>query len=174
MNNPEILGSKVSGEKRIEMLERNWLSHNALWQMSAALIFGWDAGNQLNQKVTRDMGKIMMHRLMNSLGNSRVKNIKELRDILVAIISLNWSDAMNKNRMETKSENLIYFEMNNCVTYDNISKVNATDKYECECFALRSGFCDALKLEVSQECKKYLMKGNEKCEIVLSVKNWQK
>ena len=51
-------------------------------------------------------------------------------------------------------------------------KVNATDKYECGCFALRSGFADALKLEVSQECKSCLMKGDKKCEIILKVEKW--
>ena len=174
MNDPEVLVSKIGGDKRIEMLERNWLSHDARWQIAVVDSFGWDAGNQLNQKVTRDMGKTMMLRFMKNTGISRVENIKELRDVLLAIVSSNWSDASCQHQVECPSEASILYEVNPCLIHDNISKANATDKYECGCFALRSGFCDALKLEISQECKKCLMKGDDKCEIVLNVKKWQK
>jgi len=167
------LVSKISGEPRIEMLERNWLSHDGRWQMAVVEYFGWDAGNQLNQKVTRDIGKIMMLRFMNSAGISRVENIQELRDIIVTTVTLNWSEAMDKNRVECQSESSIRFEINHCIIYPNVSRANATDKYECGCFALRSGFCDALKLEISQECKTCLMKGDNKCEIILNVKKWK-
>ena len=77
------LVSKVSGEARIEMLGRNWLSHDAQWQMAVVQSFGWDAGNQLNQIVTRDMRKTMMLRYLNSAGISGVENIKQLRDLMI-------------------------------------------------------------------------------------------
>jgi len=168
------LVSKISEETRIEMLIKNWLSHDGRWYNVVVESFGWDAGNQLNQKVARDMGKTMMLRFMKSGGISRVENIKELRDILLAIVSFNWSDASCQHQVECPSESSILYKVNRCLIHDNISKANATDKYECGCFALKSGFCDALKLETSQECKKCLMKGDDKCEIVLNVKNWQK
>jgi len=167
------LVSEISEETRTEMLERNWLSHDARWQMAVVESLGWDVGNQLNQKVARDEGKTIMLRCMKVLGISRVVNIQEFRDVMAAIRDLNWSKVMKLN-LKCLSETSILFEITNCITYNNIVKANATDKYECGCFALRSGFCDALKLEVSQECKKCLMKGDDKCEIVLTMKNWRK
>ena len=172
METSQELVFKIDKETRIEMLIRNWLSHDARWQMAVVKSFGWDAGNRLTQQVTRNMGKTMMLRFMSSAGISRVENVEELREMLEAVISLNWSDASFRYQVECPPESAIRFKINRCETNDNISKANATDKYECGCFALRSGFCDALKLKISQECKTCLMKGDKKCEIILKVEKW--
>ncbi|OLS12881.1 MAG: hypothetical protein RBG13Loki_3516 [Promethearchaeota archaeon CR_4] len=115
----------------------------------------------------------MMLRFMKNTGISRVENIKELRDVLLAIVSSNWSDASCQHQVECPSEASILYEVNPCLIHDNISKANATDKYECRSFALKSGFSDALELETSQVRKKCLMKGDARCEILLTVKEWQ-
>jgi len=168
----EDLVSKISGETRIEMLESNWLSHDARWQKEVVSKYGWNLGNYLNQKVTRDLGKTMMLRFMKSAGISRASDVNELRDLIVAVSSLNYSQVMDKNLVKYQPDGSILFEIKNCVTYNNIKKRRATGSYECGCFALRSGFSDALKLEISQECKTCLMKGDNKCEIILKVEKW--
>ncbi|OLS12879.1 MAG: hypothetical protein RBG13Loki_3514 [Promethearchaeota archaeon CR_4] len=172
MDPRQDIASKISEETRIEMLRRNWLSHDAKWQMAVVSKYGWNLGNYLNQKVTREIGKIMMLRFMKNAGISGINDANELRDILVTTISLNYPEAMDKNLVICQPDGSILFEINNCAIYNNIKKKRATGSYECGCFALRSGFCDALKLEISHECETCLMKGDKKCEIVLKVEKW--
>jgi hypothetical protein len=58
----------VTDEQRIEILRKNWMPHEARWQMAVFEVLGWEKSNNLNKAVIRDVGKVMMYRLMNALG----------------------------------------------------------------------------------------------------------
>jgi hypothetical protein len=163
---------KISAEQLTEMLEKNWRSHDGRWQIAVVMEFGWEYGNKLNLKVTRELGKTIMFRLMKILGISRVTTINELRDLIVTAVSLNFAHAMDENQVTCQSGASIHFAINNCVIYDTIRQANATGKYECGCFALRAGFCDAFNLRTAQQCNKCLMKDDDACDIILTVDKW--
>ena len=54
----EKLLSSISLNQKFEMISKNWLSHDARWQIGTVKYLGWDKGNKLNQDITQEMGKI--------------------------------------------------------------------------------------------------------------------
>lgn len=170
----ENLLSSIPNEQKIEMLRKNWISHDVRWQMQVVKNLGWDFGNKLNQETIKEMGRIMMYRMMNTLGVTKVQTIDELKKLTWAVISLSYPSAPeNLFHFSCQSNSKLLIKGTKCSTYDNIKKVGATQQYKCGCFALRSGFFKALNLDVEQVCQKSLMKGDNECEIILNVNKWK-
>ncbi len=60
--------SSVNNEKKIEILRKNWMSHEARYQMAIVRELGWEKANNINKTVIYEIGKVMMYRLMNING----------------------------------------------------------------------------------------------------------
>jgi len=170
----EEMLSSIPAANKLEMVRNNWMSHDARWQMLIVKNYGWDAGNKLNQEAIKQMGRIMMYRMMNALDISKVENAEELINLMLSVITLNFpTHQEGEFEMLIESESSIKIVGHYCSTHENIKKVKAEDKYKCGCFPLREGFFSALQLEVEQECQKCLMNKDDKCDITLKIKNWE-
>ena len=171
--NSDLL-STISDKQRIEILRKNWMSHEARWQMAAFEAMGWEKGNALNQTIIREMGKVMMHRLMNALGNPEVKNVEELDAVCSAAMDLYYPPPTFVYHFDRLSETSLLGVIEKCAILENVKKAGVTDFYECGCFAMRSGWYEALGVEAKEELGKCLKRGDETCEIVLKVNKWRK
>jgi hypothetical protein len=120
------------------------------------------------------MGKVMMHRLMNALGNPEVKNIEELEAVCSAAMNLYYPPPTFVYRFERLSNTSLLGVIEKCAILENVKKAGVTDFYECGCFAMRSGWYEALGAEVKEELGKCLKRGDKTCEIVLKVNKWRK
>ena len=89
----ENLLSSIPNEQKIEMLRKNWISHDARWQMQVVKNLGWDFGNKLNQETIKEMGRVMMHRMMTAVGVSKIQTIDELKTLILAVITLSYPSA---------------------------------------------------------------------------------
>jgi len=166
--------SSIPDDKKFEMVRNNWMSHDARWQMLIVKNYGWDIGNKLNQEAIKQMGHVMIYRMMNALDISKVENPDELINLMLSVITLNYpTHQEGEFKMLVESRSSIKIQGHYCSIHENIKKVRAEDKYDCGCFPLREGFFNALQLEVKQECSKCLMKGDDECIILLKVKNWE-
>lgn len=163
--------STISEEEKYDMIRKNWLSHDARWQMQVVSHFGWEMGNKLNKAVSRDMGKVMMYRMMKTLGITQVKNMDELMRIEGAVVYLNFPN-FYPGQIKSLSDLSVQLHIEKCNTYENVKKANAIDKFECACFEFRSGLFDALGIDVEQELQKCLIKGDNCCEIFFKVKKF--
>ncbi|MFX1392629.1 MAG: hypothetical protein ACFFAH_03560 [Promethearchaeota archaeon] len=160
-------------EDQKDMIRKNWMSHDAKWQMITVTNFGWELGNKLNQDVIRYMGKVMMYRMMNALDISQIENIDEFKSILWTIAQLNYPRPSSIYQFKKISNNILRIDVRKCLTYDNVKKVKAIKEYECGCFALRKGFSEALNITLEQKAVKCLMKGDDCCKILLKIKEWE-
>ncbi|MFX1258821.1 MAG: hypothetical protein ACFFAN_13250 [Promethearchaeota archaeon] len=165
--------SSISDENKIDFLRKNWFSHDARWQMEVVKNFGWEAGNKMNQAVIKDIGKVMMFRMMKIQGISEVSHINELRNLMLSIATLNFPPPINVYQLDRVSNSSLCVKCQKCSTHDNVKKVGATKFYECGCFSIRKGFCDALNLTLEQELESCLMNGDEECKIILKIKEWE-
>jgi len=166
--------SSVSVGQRIEILRKNWLSHDARWQMAVFQELGWEKGNKLNQVVAREMGKVAMYRLMKSLEISQVKNVEELEAVCLAAMSLYHPPPAFVYHFECLSNTSFLGVMEKCGIYENVKKAGVSDAYECGCFAMRFGWYEALGMEVEEELLKCLKWGDKACEIVIRVNKRRK
>ena len=174
MNENEHLLDTLSDVQKIEMLRKNWQSHDARWQMAAVMEFGWEKGNKLNKEVSYDFGKVAMYRMMNALGISQVNNMDEFLKIYNSIIKFLFPPPITVYKLKQISESSLIGYVKNCMTYNNVKKARATKNFECACFNLRAGFYDALGIDLEEKPIKRLMKGDDCCEIVFTINNWNK
>ena len=164
----------LNDEFRIEFLRKNWLSHDARWQMEVVKNFGWDVGNKINKNVIKDIGKVMMFRMLKIFRITEVRNIEKLQTLILSIVNLNFPPPANVYQLERVSNSTLCIKCQKCSTYDNVKKVRATKFYECGCFSLREGFFSALNLTLEQESESSLMRGDKECKIFLRIKEWEK
>ncbi len=165
--------TQLTADQQADVLRKNWLSHDARWQMAVFQQFGWDAGNRLNKEVGRQMGKVAMHRLMKRLGISGVKSLSELKRVCEIAMDLFFPPPDFEYHFEQVSDTKLVGTIQRCVTYDNVRRVGVEKYYECGCFAMRAGWYAALGVNVEETLGKCLKAGDGQCEITLHGKEWE-
>ena len=164
--------SKLSCEQKIEILRKNWMSHDARWQMAVAQKLGWENGNKLNKVVIKDIGKVLMHRIMNALGIEKITNIDDYIELIKTTMNLCYPAPSMIINFKKISENEMSAIIEKCEIYDQVKKINVDKFYECGCFSMRSGWFEALNFETEEKCFKCLKNGDDKCIINTKIKKW--
>ncbi|MFX1388035.1 MAG: hypothetical protein ACFE9M_12530 [Promethearchaeota archaeon] len=170
-NQPELL-SKLTDKQKIEILRKNWMSHDARAQMAIVREFGWDKGNLLNKEIIGEVGKIMIYRLMNALRIFKIKNMKDFETFYNVATNFYYPSSISSYYFKQISDNVLIAVIEKCSTYDNIMKIGVAKHYECGCFAMRNGWYKAMDLKVEEELGKCLKNGDEVCEITIRIKKW--
>lgn len=166
--------SKLDDETKIEILRKNWMSHDAKTQMSIVREFGWEKGNELNKQIIEEMGKTMMYRLMNAFGVSKINNVKDFEAICMAAMNFYYPSPVFSLHFENISDDAVLGVVKKCSTYDNIMKIGVAKQYECGCFAMRAGWYKALGLKIEEELGKCLKNGDNVCEVTVRIKKWSR
>lgn len=162
----------LTDPQKIEILRKNWFSHDARWQYTTFLELGVKKGNELNYKVSKQIGKVIMYRLMNALKISSIQTIEEFQAILKAAMDLYYPSPQFIYSFKREANTTLLAIMNFCSIYENVKKAGISEQYKCACFAMHSGWFEALGIEVMEELKKSLKEGNEYCEFHLKIKKF--
>ena len=166
--------SSVNNEKKIEILRKNWMSHEARYQMAIVRELGWEKANNINKAVIYEMGKVMMYRLMKALGISHVDNIDDFKDICLTTQEFYYPPPVFSVHFDRESDTSLSGSVEKCGIIENVKKLGVSDQYECGCFAMRSGWYKALGMDVEEKLGDCIKNGAKTCEITVSVKKWSK
>ncbi|UCG00686.1 MAG: L-2-amino-thiazoline-4-carboxylic acid hydrolase [Candidatus Heimdallarchaeota archaeon] len=161
--------SSLSNDQQIEILRKNWMSHDARWQYVTFQELGIEKGNKLNQDVSHQMGKVITYRLLNALGISQVNTIKEMQTIFHTIMELCYPAPRFIYHFEQKSDSSLLAVMEYCTIYENVKKAGIADQYECACSAMHLGWCEAMKIDAEEKITRSLKKGDDFCEFIFKV-----
>lgn len=162
--------STLTPDQRIEILRRNWMSHDARWQYATFQELGVEKGNELNHTVSKQMGRTVMYRLMNALEIARVRSIEELKAICEVTMDLYYPPPRFVYHFDLVSENTLFAVMEHCTIYENVKRAGMADLYECACVAMHAGWFEALDIEVEEKLTKSLKNGDERCEFLFKIK----
>ncbi|MFX1507115.1 MAG: hypothetical protein ACFFDC_13630 [Promethearchaeota archaeon] len=171
MTEKDLLKSLTETQK-IDILRKNWFSHDARWQYATFLELGVEKGNELNYKVSNQIGKVIMHRLMNALNMDSIRTIEEFQAILEAAMDLYYPSPQFVYHFKRRNDISLLGIMEFCSIYENVQKAGISDQYKCACFAMHSGWFEALGIEVLEELKKSLKDGDGLCEFHLTIKKF--
>ena len=174
MNQNINLLKSISNEKKIEILRKSWMSHEARYQMTIVQEFGWEKANKINKAVIHEMGKVMMYRLMNALGISHIDNIDDFKDICFTTQEFYYQPPLFSVHLDRESDTSLIGSVEKCATIENIKRLGVSDQYECGCFAMHSGWYEALGMMVEEKLGDCLKNGANFCQISVSVKQWSK
>ncbi|MFX1322952.1 MAG: hypothetical protein ACFFAQ_15045 [Promethearchaeota archaeon] len=168
-----LIGS-LSNETKLEILRKNWMSHDARAQMAIVREFGWEKGNKLNKMIILEMGNVMMFRLINALNLPKVEDVNDLFNICLTAMEFYYPPPAMSYRFEYISENELLGIVEKCSVIEQVKKLRVSDYYECGCFSMRSGWYKALNVDVEEECLSCIKDGDNQCRIALKVKRWNK
>lgn len=164
--------SAVNNEKKIEILRKNWMSHEARYQMAIVREFGWEKANNINKTVIYEMGKVMMYRLMNALKISHVDNIEDFKEICLTTQEFYYPPPVFSVHFDRESDMSLSGSVQKCGIIEKVKRLGVSDQYECGCFAMRSGWYKALGMDVEEKLGNCIKNGDNVCEISLRVKKW--
>ncbi len=166
--------SKLNDKQRIEILRKNWMSQDSKCQMAIVKEFGWEKGNKLNKKIIKEMGKVMMFRLMNALNIKQVLNISDLMDLCYCAMNFYYPPPTFSYYFKIESETSALGVVKQCGIMEGINQLGIADKYECGCFSMRSGWYQALGIEVKETCLSCIKNRDIECRIEVKVNRWSK
>jgi hypothetical protein len=172
MDKQICLLDKLTKDKKIEILRKNWMSHDAKSQMAIVQEFGWEKGNLLNKEIISEMGKVMMHRLKNALHITTIRNPDDFIDICSAAVDLYYPPPAMAYEFRKISENQLLANIKKCAVIAQVKRIGVSNFYECGCFAIRKGWYKALELKVKEECTSCIKEGDNECNIIVNVKKW--
>ncbi len=173
MNVPIKLSDQLSDKKKIEILRKNWMSHDAKYQMTIVQRFGWEEANKLNKQIITEMGKTMMFRLKNALSIEDIRSPEEFMDICSAAVDFYYPSPIMLYEFKKNTDMQLLAVIKKCAVIDQIKSIGVTEFYECGCFAMRQGWYKALGLRVKEECLTCLKEGDKECNILVNVKRWK-
>jgi hypothetical protein len=172
MDNSRNLLNSLDDKTRIEILRKNWMSHDARSQMAIVQEFGWEKGNKLNKSIIKEMGKIMMYRLMNALGIKEVKDISRFYNICSTALNFYYPPPAMSYNFQNISDKELIGVIEKCSAIENVKKLGVENSYECGCFSMRSGWYKALGVKVQEDCLSCMKDGDKECKIVIKIKKW--
>lgn len=165
--------NSISNEKKIEILRKNWMSHDARAQMTIVREFGWEKGNKLNKEIIGEMGKVMMYRLMNGLNFSKIKKVDDLILICSTAVELYYPPPNMSYEFEKISKNEALAIVKKCPIIEQVKKIGVTEFYDCACLSMRAGWYKALGIKAKEELLTSIKKGGKECQIAVRIKKWR-
>jgi len=147
---------KISKEDLKEILNKGWMTHDAMWFLSSYQTFGIEAANNLNRSAIGLMSALEAKRVKKALGMEGVEidSTEKLQRFLQGAFDLVIPKFM-KTTFSFPNENTIRWEWekDKCFAYVGIKKIGAIDKYQCGVIYRVECWLDALNISYSMQPK---------------------
>ncbi|MBU1741952.1 MAG: hypothetical protein KKC37_10420 [Proteobacteria bacterium] len=141
---------QLSAEEVKQLLTRCWMTHDAMWFVSALSEVGIAATNKINKNAIRAMSGLEVARYLKALGMSGVKDFDQLRSFFEGAMSLAIGDFM-KFKWEWRPEGSLYVELEKCFAHDGIRRMGVISEYECGIFERIYAWLDVLNVKYTVE-----------------------
>ncbi|MBV6493309.1 MAG: hypothetical protein LDLANPLL_01325 [Turneriella sp.] len=120
----------IDKEKLKELLNANWMTHDAQWLMLCAEKLGMVATNEINRKAVRNMASVEVKRLKKAMGVKEIKNFAELKNFLECAFEIIRGSFM-RFQMEFPEENIMLWKIPRCFAHDGVKSLGLITQYEC-------------------------------------------
>jgi hypothetical protein len=126
--------AKLDKKEIIDLLNRCWMTHDAMWFLNCWQQEGIEKANKINKAAIKSLAPIEMRRIKEALGirKERVETFEEFKDFLVGASEFVIPDFMNVI-MSFPGGNVLrwQFKEGNCFAYKGMKRIGAIDQYEC-------------------------------------------
>ncbi|MCJ7772396.1 MAG: DUF6125 family protein [Desulfobacterales bacterium] len=159
----------ISDKKHlIELLNKNWMTHDGMWFYHCLQEFGINKTNKLNKAAISTLAPIEIKRLKKYLGieNESIETFDAFKHFFDHAKDMFIPDFMNAV-MSFPEKNIMHwqFKPNNCFAYKGMVSAGVIDQYECgviyriECWIISLG----IKFTVKPKMSKCLMLFDGNC-----------
>ncbi len=129
-----------------ELLNKNWMTHDAMWFASCLQEFGIEKANKMNKAAIRQLGPIECRRIHKALGKPPVDTFDQFKQFFDLCMSISTGSFM-KYSYDTTAKNKMHCEWKSCFAYDGMKALGVADKYECGVMYRIETWLDALGIK---------------------------
>lgn len=154
---------KLEKQELIELLNKNWMTHDAMWFRMCLKEVGIEKTNLINKAAVREMAKIEARRILKVLDVKSVNSMDKLKSFFENSFHLIKADFMKFQGVF--NENTLTWATKTCFAHDGIQRLGIIDQYECGIFERLHGWFEELNIDYTFEPKSdgCLMYENGKC-----------
>ncbi|MCB2193302.1 MAG: hypothetical protein KQI62_17145 [Deltaproteobacteria bacterium] len=113
-----------------ELLNKNWMTHDAMWFFHCMQKLGMDETNQLNLAAVRSMAQIEAKRLAQALGLESISSPEDLRRFVEGTFSVAKADFMDFT-YEFLPDGSLRMNMGECFAHQGMQRLGVLDAYRC-------------------------------------------
>jgi hypothetical protein len=160
--NAEI--NSLSKNELKEILNKNWMTHDAMWFYHCLRELGIEKTNKINKAAIRDMSAIEIKRIQKVMGATQINSFDEFKIFFDQAMEIATGKFM-KYKYSSPSHNLIHGEWESCFAHEGMKALGVADRYECGVMLRINTWLSTLgiKYELNPKVNGCLMHTDEKC-----------
>ena len=120
----------VSKVQLAELLNKNWLTHDAMWFSHCLREVGIEKTSRINKLAARSMAAVEVKRIMRLIGMQKIETFEDFQRFFLEGFELVRSDFM-KFDYSFPGKNLLKWQTTQCFAYDGIKRLGVLDQYRC-------------------------------------------
>ena len=113
-----------------ELLNKNWMTHDAMWFLNCLKECGIELTNKINKAAVRDMSSIEIKRIQKAVGVLHNNSFDEFMRFFDVSMEITTGKFM-KYKYNFPAKNILHAEWENCFAYDGMKAMGVVDRYEC-------------------------------------------
>jgi hypothetical protein len=134
------------------LLNRNWITHDAMWFYNCLRECGIEKTNKINKAAVRAMATVEVKRLKKAFGFGSDISFDELKRLLLEGFELINGGFMDF-RMSFPEKNVFQWDIPKCFAHDGIKGIGAIEGYNCGIVDRPCGWFDGLGIGYTMEPK---------------------
>jgi len=125
---------KLNFKEIMELLNKCWMTHDAMWFYNCLKEFGIEKANKMNKAVIKSLAPIEMRRIKKALGmeKEKIDTFEKFKKFFSGGFELLVGDFMNAH-MNFPDKNILHWEFTpqKCFAYKGMQNIGMIDQYEC-------------------------------------------
>jgi len=126
-----------------ELLNKNWMTHDAMWFVHCMNEIGIENTNRINRAAVKSMALIEVKRLMEAFEMETVSSFSEFRRFVDAAFDVVKADFM-AFEVGFRPGSIFSMNVENCFVYRGIRRIGAIERYECGLFDRIEGWLEGM------------------------------
>ncbi|MBU1155134.1 MAG: hypothetical protein KKC30_12655 [Proteobacteria bacterium] len=113
-----------------ELLNKNWMTHDAMWFFHCQQKYGMEETNRLNQAAVRSMAQIEAKRLAKALGIASIGSLEDLKRFVEGVFAVVKADFMDFT-YEFLQDGSLRMNMGQCFAHQGMQRLGVLEQYRC-------------------------------------------
>ncbi|MDD5312776.1 MAG: DUF6125 family protein [Dehalococcoidia bacterium] len=113
-----------------ELLNKNWMTHDAMWFYNCLRECGIETANRLNQSAIRSMAAVEIKRIQKAVGIGKIETFADFCKLFDSAMTLATGDFM-QYEYTYLAKNLVRSRWHKCFAYEGVKALGVIDRYEC-------------------------------------------
>jgi hypothetical protein len=164
MTSDAMAFDKLDKKELKELLNKGWMTHDAMWFRYCLQEFGIEKTNIINKTAIRAMAATEVKRIQKAMDVDKPESFQDLKLLFNSVMSIALGDFMNF-AYSFPAHNMIHTESSPCFAYEGLKALGVMDHYECGVKVRIDSWLDTLDIryEVEPEVTYCMMYTDGKC-----------